>query len=136
MKLAKSAWPLLLIAACGCTVRVVDFTVISTKNQVATAGYAEGPRTKGEDCVTVVFVPFGTPNLKVAIDRAIEAAGPGFDVLVDGVVNSKSAVVFGSNCYEVEGTPINSQAANGHGKKKVSFFDPSRVWRRSSDARL
>ena len=96
-----------LMAAAGCTQRITDFTVISTKNQQATVGLVQGPRATGEDCVVVVFFPFGIPNLKQAIDRAIEEAGPGYDALADGVVYYKNkSFLFGTICYEVQGTPV------------------------------
>jgi len=77
--------------------------------------------------VPVIFVPIGTPNLKAAIDHTIENAGAGFDALVDGVVlYHNNSFVFGSICYEVQGTPINSKA-----RKTALLFDPNRVWKHS-----
>ena len=65
----------LLIGLCflstGCTQRLVDFTAISTKN-VKMASSEVGSRVEGADCVPVVFFPLGQPNMKEAIDRAIE----------------------------------------------------------------
>ena len=123
---------LLLLAGCflaGCTVRVTDFTVISTKNQQATAGYAQGPRTTGESCIPVIFFPLGSPNLKTAIDNTIEKAGPGYDALVDGVVYYKNkSFIFGSVCYEVQGTPIKSQGRRSAGRAS------DRAWKLSDEA--
>ena len=126
--LTKIFGGLILVAAIsGCTTRVTDFTVISTKNQQATTGFVMGQRASGEDCVPVIFVPIGTPNLKAAIDHTIENAGAGFDALVDGVVlYHNNSFVFGSICYEVQGTPINSKA-----RKTALLFDPNRVWKHS-----
>lgn len=90
----------------GCTVRIVDFTAISTKNTLIKATKT-GQRVTGEDCVPVVLFPIGIPNMKEAIDRAIEKAGPGYDALTDGVVYSvQQAFIVGRICYKVEGTPI------------------------------
>ena len=52
--------------------------------------------------------------MKEAVDRAIEAAGPGYDALVDGVIDSEALilVVYNQACYVVEGTPINTKAAS------------------------
>jgi hypothetical protein len=123
MRLTNLCKLLMLSIIAGCTVRVTDFTVISTKNQQATASFAQGPRTAGSDCVAVVFFPLGTPNLKSAIDNAIEHAGPGFDMLVDGVIYShNNSFIFGSECYEVQGTPINSRARMATGPS-----DPNRI---------
>ncbi len=95
----------------GCTVRVVDFTVISTKN-VKVPSVAKGARVTGEDCIPVIVVPLGIPNMKEAIDRAIESAGPEYDALVDGVVYQHNySFLFGQMCFVVEGTPINTKAA-------------------------
>ncbi|MEE9338416.1 MAG: hypothetical protein V3U87_10070 [Methylococcaceae bacterium] len=93
----------------GCTKRVVDFTVISTKNvSIPTAD--KGKRITGEDCVVVILIPFGIPNLKEAIDRTIENAGSEYDALVDGVVYQLNhSFIFGQQCFRVEGTPINTK---------------------------
>ncbi|GJM17688.1 MAG: hypothetical protein DHS20C13_30150 [Thermodesulfobacteriota bacterium] len=106
----------------GCTIRMVDFTVISTKN-VNIPSVAKGPRVTGEDCVLVVIFPLGIPNMKEAIDRAIEKAGPEYDALVDGVVyRLNHSFLFGQVCFKVEGTPINTKASmsfNDLGDNKI-----------------
>lgn len=55
----------------------------------------------------ILFFPTGLPNMKEAIDRALEKI-PGAIALVDGVVYSKSfwAVIYGQNSYVIEGTPL------------------------------
>ncbi|MBS1213728.1 MAG: hypothetical protein H6R26_2345, partial [Proteobacteria bacterium] len=103
----------------GCTIRMVDFTAISTKN-VRIPTTEKGPRVTGEDCIVVVIFPFGIPNMKEAIDQAIEKAGPDYDALVDGVVYYvNQSFLFGRQCYKVEGTPINT-------KKSISLNDEQR----------
>jgi hypothetical protein len=98
----------------GCTIRMVGFTVISTKN-VKIPTVDKGKRVTGEDCVVVFLIPFGIPNMKEAIDRTIENAGPEYDALVDGVVYQiNHSFLFGQQCFKVEGTPINT-------KKSVSM---------------
>jgi hypothetical protein len=96
----------------GCTQRITDFTIISTKN-VNVAHVSKGDkRVIGQDCVPVFFLPLGTPNLKEAIDKAIEDAGAQYDALIDGVVYYKNkSFIFGTICYEVEGTPIGTKGA-------------------------
>lgn len=104
-----------LSAAClfaSCSQRLVDFTVISTKNVPLTD---EAPnlqkansRVKGTDAkLTILFVPLGIPNMKDAIDKAIEKY-PGAVALTDGVVYSKgwTALIVGQSKYVVEGTPL------------------------------
>jgi len=100
-----------LVFLTGCTIRLVDFTVISSKN-VKLPSKAKGKRVIGEDCIPVVIVPFGIPNMKEAIDKAIEGAGEDYDALVDGVVYQLNHFfIVGQMCYKVEGTPINTKAA-------------------------
>lgn len=102
---------LVLIFLTGCTIRMVDFTAISTKN-VKLPTKARGKRVTGEDCVVVVLFPFGIPNMKEAIDEAIEGAGENYDALVDGVVYQiNEFFIVGRQCFKVEGTPINTKDA-------------------------
>lgn len=97
----------------SCTHRLTDFTVISTKNVPIGEGVKTGMK-KGDKRVTgkdvahmVLYIPIGMPNMKDAIDRAIESA-PGAIGLVDGVVKQSSwwALLYGQNKYIVEGTPL------------------------------
>lgn len=55
----------------------------------------------------VLFFPLGSPNLKEAIDRAIEQY-PGAIALSDGVVKSHFwwCLFYGQDSYIVEGTPL------------------------------
>ena len=68
--------------------RLVDFTVISSKN-VTLNVKKDAPRVTGKGF-----------TVKDAIDKAIEKAGSGHDALIDGVVYS------GFLRYKVVGTPI------------------------------
>ncbi len=105
----------------GCTQRVTDFTIISTKNvdisALANAKRA-GNRITGEDLVhVIIFIPTGVPNLKEAIDRTIEST-PNAVALVDGVVYFRSWMIpllYGQSAYIVEGTPLlmGSRASTG-----------------------
>jgi hypothetical protein len=63
-----------LLTASGCTVRVADLTVASSKNFDLNSGkLVKGERVSGEDTYPVFILPFGVPNMKTAIDRAIES---------------------------------------------------------------
>jgi hypothetical protein len=87
----------------GCATRLTDFTVISTKN----VGLAvqKGRRVKAEDCALL-----GKPNLKAAIDKAIESGGDvNADMLIDGVVTYEERAL--DNCYIVEGNVVASKGA-------------------------
>lgn len=122
--------PALLLILSACTTRVTDFTIISTKNhQINVSQEARGPRVEGEDMAAMIlFIPTGQPNVKNAVDRAIESAGPGYDALVDGVVNYYFAyfILGASFGYKVEGTPIKTsdmQASlmDANGASSASF---------------
>lgn len=97
----------------SCTHRLTDFTVISTKNIPIGEGvhtdFQKGTkRVKGTDVAhTVLCLPLGFPNMKEAIDKAIEEI-PGAIGLVDGVVKSSgwTCLLYGQNKYIVEGTPL------------------------------
>lgn len=97
----------------SCSHRLVDFTVISSKNiPITDEGgqfHKATNRVVGKDSKwSVLFVP-GMPDMKEAIDRAIEQY-PGAVALTDGVIYSKgwSCGLFGQNEYIVEGTPLYS----------------------------
>jgi hypothetical protein len=98
------------LGAVACSNRVIDFTLLSSKNNELTANRARAPRVSGEDCVTVVIFPFGKTDMKEAVDRAIQKAGPGYSALVDGVVRDDRAFLFGKNCIVVEGSPVADRA--------------------------
>lgn len=103
---------LLLFVLTGCTMRLVDFTILSTKNIDLTraATFERGAmRVEGIDKSSIIiFIPTGVPNVKEAIDRAIESV-PGAVALVDGVVSYRSfyiPYIYGEESYIVEGTPL------------------------------
>lgn len=100
-----------LMVLSGCTRRMIDFTVISSKNvDLGDNRAAIGTvRVEGVDaCWWVTFIPLCVPNMKEAVDRAIESAGPGYDALIDGVVSSSAwhVLLTGKNSFIVEGTPV------------------------------
>lgn len=103
----------IVLCLSNCTHRMTDFTVISTKNVPIGGGhpveFKKGTtRVVGKDTKhMVLFIPLGSPNLKDAIDRAIQST-PGCIGLVDGVVKSNFwwAILYGQNKYIVEGTPL------------------------------
>ena len=96
------------ISISSCNQRLIDFTVISSKNvTLRLPDDAKGPRTKGKEMKMCT-----QPMLKNAVDKAIENAGPGYDALIDGVVSSRNE--FFRTGWVVEGTPIKT------GKLKAS----------------
>jgi hypothetical protein len=102
--------PLLCSLLGGCTMRISDFTIVSSRNTLIAEGLPSAPRTQGEDCVPVVFGPLGQPNIEAAIDRALDKAGPQYDVLRDAALSySNRSFLFGKYCYVIEGTPVSSR---------------------------
>ena len=99
---------LLIPLVSGCSRRMIDFTVISSKNmQLQIPSEARGPRVEGKDMAMILLlIPFGSPNLKEAVDRAIESAGPGYDALVDGVLYRQSYYFVVGGLYGVRGALI------------------------------
>ena len=90
----------------GCTVRYGDFTVGSTKNISQLS--QKGDAVTGEDCSANLLgmIPIQGPvfpNLKTAIDRALERAKG--DVIADAVIsyNALPLVIFNQYCFKVEG---------------------------------
>ncbi len=106
------ALAILFLGVTGCSQRLVDFTIISSKNmdlsQAATFQRGQA-RVKGEDVKhIIIFIPTGTPNVKEALDRAIESV-PGAIALIDGVITYKFwyiPYIYGRSWYVVEGTPL------------------------------
>lgn len=103
---------LLSISVIGCATRLADFTIISTKNIDLSRGadFKRGQsRVQGEDkFAIIIFIPTGIPNIKQAIDKAIQSV-PGAVALLDGVITYKFwwiPYIFGETSYVVEGTPL------------------------------
>ena len=119
----------------GCTTRIVDYTLLSTKNvDLSKAGaFKRGPnRVTGEDDqYIIIFIPTSQqPNFKTAVDRAIESV-PGAVALVDGVVSQRNWwFIIGENAIIIEGTPLidpslpGAQASLKAGRF-VSFYNPA-----------
>ena len=112
MNPSRLALGLLVVFLSSCTTRIVDFTIISTKNLDLSKGatFQRGQsRVEGLDKVYVIVIfPTGTPNVKEAVDRAIESV-PGAIALLDGVVTQEMwqiPLIYGETGFLVEGTPL------------------------------
>jgi hypothetical protein len=86
----------------SCSHRLVDFTVISSKNHGLKFDKSKGIRVKGE---SFGFLGIGA-NIKDAMDNALQSAGPQYDLLIDGVVKIEDYTLVAG--YVVEGTAISS----------------------------
>jgi len=111
-KLTLITLSIMAIILSSCSHRVLDFTLISTKNVDLSkaASFERGnQRVEGEDKISIIlFIPTGTVNIKEAVDRAIEST-PGCVALVDGVINTKFwwvPYIYGESSAIVEGTPL------------------------------
>jgi hypothetical protein len=102
----------------GCSTRVADLTLVSTRNidlSNAKLDVRQGVRAKGEDCVywPLGLIPTGYPNLENAVDRALES-GRG-NLMVDQVTYSSGyyVILFAVQCLSVEGTVLQTAAGSG-----------------------
>jgi hypothetical protein len=95
----------LLIALQGCTQRIGDFTLMSTKNVEIGGKYKKlDQRFEGIDSKAMILgIPLGVPDLKQAVDNCIEA-GNG-ELITNAVVENKfwTAIVYGEVKYVVKG---------------------------------
>ena len=93
---------LFLVVISGCSVRIVDFTIISSKNHSLAIDKTKGVQTTGDN---LQFLGLGT-SIKGAMDKALENAGLGYDLLIDGVVYQQS--YFFVSGFRVTGVAIRS----------------------------
>ncbi len=89
----------------GCSQRVGDFTLISTKNVEIGGKYKqiEGRFTGEDSRGEILLTPLGAPNLKTAVDKCIEA-GKG-ELITNAVIDFSywTAIVYGERKYTVTG---------------------------------
>ncbi|WP_234496425.1 hypothetical protein [Vibrio maritimus] len=91
----------------GCSQRIADMTVASSKNvNMNSTGFVEGERVEGSDATPIILFPIGIPNVKEAMDKAIEQ-NPCAVALNDVVIESGAAAfLIGQAWYDVEGTLV------------------------------
>lgn len=101
----------ILLTLVGCSHRVADLTLVSTKNVDLNATQLDarnGTRITGEDCAIALLglLPLGVPNLQGAVDDALEKGGG--NIMVDEVTYAKGYyfILFSQSCIEVEGTVL------------------------------
>ena len=128
----------------GCSERIGDFTLISTKNVDIGGKYKKlDERYTGEDSRgDILGIPLGMPNLKTAVDHCIEA-GEG-DLLTNAVIDASywTAIFYGERKYTVTGDvwvkasisdllnpneELFELKANSHSFVLVSIKDPAKV---------
>lgn len=86
----------------SCSQRLVDFTVISSKNHSLNFDLSQGKLVEGS---SMGFLGIGA-SIKDAMDKALQSAGPEYDILVNGVVRVNDYFFVGG--YKVTGTAVSS----------------------------
>ena len=98
----------------GCSQRVADLTVASTKNYNINGGkFVNGPRVTGEDSVPVFLIPLGLPNVKEAADKAIEKDNCAVGLTNVVVTQKNYSFLFGVLTFEVEGNLVGDRSIPG-----------------------
>lgn len=98
----------------GCTVRVADLTVASTKNyNLNGAKFVKGKRVTAEDSYAVILFPTGIPNVKTAADRAIEQDKCAVGLSDVVVTQLNHAFIFGKIGLRVEGNLVIDRSLPG-----------------------
>lgn len=95
---------LCIVVLAGCSTRIGDFTLISTKNVEIGGKFKKVDRYTAEDSKAMILsIPLGIPSLKTAVDRCIEQ-GKGY-FLTDAVLESSFwwVILFGEQKYTVIG---------------------------------
>lgn len=116
MKIKRWLWSVSLLCGCllltGCSRDLGSFTVLSSKNVNLsnfsnTEAEESGVKTNGEDCVHMICGCLtGTPNLKTAVDRALEPSNAYMLTNARIKYAGWSCWFYGQFRYTVEGTPV------------------------------
>lgn len=111
-KILMVTFGVLLLA--GCTVRVADLTMASTKNYNFNGGpFMKGKRVTAEDSYPVFLFPAGIPNVKTAMDRAIESNKCAVGLADVVVTRLNHAFIFGRVGVQTEGNLIIDRSLPG-----------------------
>jgi len=113
----------------SCSQRLVDFTVISSKNHDLKIDKSQGIRVKAK---SMGFLGLGA-SIKDAMDKALQSAGPDYDLLIDGVVRIED--YFFVSGFVVEGVAVSSskvKASTGlkgfeEWYKRQHVFNPEKI---------
>ena len=97
----------IVLLVIGCTQRLGDFTVMSTRNVDLNANYVKVENNViGQDKKSIIIIiPTGTPNIEAAIDQALKSVDGGA-VMTDVSLTYKwfyIPYIYGEYIYEVEG---------------------------------
>ena len=100
---------LMVAGLAGCTQRIGQMTLLSTKNIPNTPKPIQ-QHVRGEDCIhQILFIPIGSlnPTLDQAIDNALEKV-PGGDAMTDLQIHQDNLFLYFYNriCMRVDGTVV------------------------------
>lgn len=111
-KIATVVFAALILS--GCSARVADMTVASTKNYNLNSNkFVKGARVIGEDSAPVFIFPLGVPNVKTAMDRAIEKNRCAVALSDVVVTQYNHSFLFGKFGYTIEGTQVIDRSQPG-----------------------
>jgi len=109
-----------LIVACffGCTKRIGDLTVATTKNlnlESMVIDYNKASKNcEGGDCKIVILgIPIGYPNMEEALDKAMAKCDGNLMTDIALYKTEWSIILFGGNCIRVKGTSLNTREKVG-----------------------
>jgi len=97
----------IIVSFSSCSMLVLDYTLISSRTHTLNFDLTQGKIVEGIDGK---FLNPGT--IKGAMDKALASAGPGYDILIDGVVyriHRPLAIFIDIDQYKVTGTAVNSR---------------------------
>ena len=108
---------LLTALLCGCSYRVADLTIASTKNiNLNSQQLTTGKKVIAEDTYPVVIFPLGIPNVKTATDKAIEQSKCAVGLTDVVVTQLNHAFIFGEIGIRVEGNLLIDKSLQGCGQ--------------------
>jgi hypothetical protein len=102
------------VVGSGCTNRIGDLTLISTRNidlSNVALDVKSGKRVRGEDCaVWPLLIPIRIPTLEGAVDDALEKGGG--NIMIDQVTyqSNYTWIIAMYTCIRTEGTVLDSTA--------------------------
>lgn len=97
----------MLLAITGCSTRIADLTVASTKNFNLNSGNLDiGSRVTGSSTIPVILFPLGQPNLKEAIDNAVEKDRCAVGLSNVVIYYNEAVFIFGTISLSVKGNLI------------------------------
>jgi hypothetical protein len=95
----------ILVTITGCTQRIADLTIGSTKNvNINGENFVEGHRVVGNDTTPIILFPLGIPNVEEATDAAIEQDSCAVALTDITIESGVFSFLVGAVWYDVEGT--------------------------------